>query len=382
MLKLAAGRVPEPPFEERALEEVRGILFENFGLQPCGEVAEGQCFRLELLAGMLGRFGDPDADFVRGLAGGVPIGARGDLPRAPEIYEEKTKWALDDPTGAEVEEKENYKSVGPHIDEVRKLFNEERELGWMEEVNDEDAKRIYGQDLYVAALAVVVEPGKIRVVHDASNGVEVNQRIRIRDQVRYPGAGELRYLIRERRERNIGTFALLGDASKAHRRIKVLPADWGFQACRLDEGSVWLNKVGTYGVSSAGYYWSRLAASLIRLVYYLVGRRWDPEALIFADDWLMLASRAQEIVDLGVVVLIFVAAGVPFKWSKFRGGFEVGWIGYHVDWTRHLLGISASRAAWLSDWMEARVKEGRTDAREFAGVLGRLCFAMGPPRVH
>ena len=132
----------------------------------------------------------------------------------------------------------------------------------MEEVSDIDAKRIYGQDLYVAALAVVVEPGKIRVVHDASNGVEVNQRIRIRDQVRYPGAGELRYLIRERRERNIGTFAFLGDASKAHRRVKVRRCDLVMLVFRLWEGHVWSIKVGTYGVAKAGYWCGRLAAAI------------------------------------------------------------------------------------------------------------------------
>jgi ATP-binding cassette subfamily C protein len=62
---------------------------------------------------------------------------------------------------------------------------------------------------------------------------------------------------------------------------------------------VWVNKVGTYGVASAGFSWSRFAAAvIIRLSHYLLSRRWGYEALLFADDLMMLAERAAEIDDL------------------------------------------------------------------------------------
>ena len=214
------------------------------------------------------------------------------MPRAPDVYEKHVKWNLDLPEGEGEPERINYNSMHEYKDKVRELFREESELGWMEEMKDEDAKAKFGKDLWISALGVVEEPGKVRVIHDATHGVEVNNRIRIQDQVRYPGAGELRQLLRERREAGIKTFAIVGDASKAHRRIKVAERDWGFQACRLDEGRLWVNTVGTYGVASAGYFWSRLAAALVRLIYYLIGDRWSPEVLIFADDWKMLAARA------------------------------------------------------------------------------------------
>ena len=51
-----------------------------------------------------------------------------------------------------------------------------------------------------------------------------------------------------------------GDVTKAHRGIKVRKEDWGYQACRLRPGTVWLNKVGTYGMGSAAYYWARFSA--------------------------------------------------------------------------------------------------------------------------
>ena len=34
-------------------------------------------------------------------------------------------------------------------------------------------------------------------------------------------------------------FMLAGDASKAHRRIKVKREGWGLQACRLEAGKFW-----------------------------------------------------------------------------------------------------------------------------------------------
>ena len=167
---------------------------------------------------------------------------------------------------------ENYASVEGHIRELEELFRQEQALGWMAELDEEEAKKTYGDRLFIAALGVVNEPGKIRVVHDGSNGVGVNHRIRPRDQTRSPGAGELRQLMREWAAEGRKSFALAGDVSKAHRGIKIRREDWGFQACRLRPGKVWVNKVGTYGMGSAAYYWARAAgALLVRLVHYLAG---------------------------------------------------------------------------------------------------------------
>ena len=56
--------------------------------------------------------------------------------------------------------------------------------------------------------------------------------------------------------------------TKAHRRIKVLPRDWRFQVAQLED-EWWVNKVGTYGMASAQLYWGRMAALLLRILYYL-----------------------------------------------------------------------------------------------------------------
>ena len=101
----------------------------------------------------------------------------------------------------------------------------------------------------------------MRVVHDGTHGTNVNGRIRVKDQVRLPGAGELERILVERRAAGARGVAVVGDAHKAHRRVKVREEDWGYMACSVRKGRVWINRVGTFGFSSPGYYWSRLAAA-------------------------------------------------------------------------------------------------------------------------
>ena len=142
---------------------------------------------------------------------------------------------------------------------------------------------------------------------------------------------------------------------------------------------MWLNKVGTYGIASAGYFWSRLAAAvLVRMVHYVTGRKRSPEVLLYADDWIILAGRESELADVATIILVLEALGEPMKWAKYRGGFEVCWVGYEIglrDWT---LGISKARARWRIDWMMKTVEAKAVDLADLTAVLGRLAFAMGP----
>ena len=124
---------------------------------------------------------------------------------------------MEEEFGTDVNKATNYKSRDGHREEVEALFRKEEELCWMVEMSDKEAKEAYGDRLFVAALAVVEEPGKIRVVHDGMNGVHVNNRIRPRDQTRSPGAGELRQLLRECATKGSKAFVVAGDVSKARK---------------------------------------------------------------------------------------------------------------------------------------------------------------------
>lgn len=227
----------------------------------------------------------------------------------------------------------------------------------------------------VSALAVLQERDKIRVLHDASNRTEVNHRIRCRDKVRMPGVREKNYLLNLLRDKKEVAFSLLGDFSKAHRRVKIHPSEWGFQACKLDDGFIWFNKVGTFGVSSIAYWWARLSGALIRAVYSMLGPLHPLELLLFADDLELLACCTRERESVALAIFYFILLGAPFKWSKFRGGHQVDWVGLHTCYKSYSIGLSASRAAWVISWIEDVLKVGKVNVRDAAGATGRINFA-------
>ena len=116
----------------------------------------------------------------------------------------------------------NYQSVGPHVQFVREHFAEECSEGLMEKITLEEAWKRFGDKVAVSSLAVLVEDskkGKKRIIHDATHGTKINNRIRCRDKCRSPSAREEQYLLAYHQRRKSVLFSLVGDVSKAHRRF-------------------------------------------------------------------------------------------------------------------------------------------------------------------
>ena len=203
------------------------------------------------------------------FARGVRIGFESKAPRVPAVFERKMRWRRYEEEGAEWGlDRENYLSAKTHAAEVQSQFQEEEKLGAMVEMDVSEAKARYGNRLAVASLgAIEKKNGTYRVVHDGTHGIGINPRIKVRDQLKSPGAGDVRAVLQEMPG---CFFALTGDVARAHRLVKVAEQDWGLLACRTAEGDkLWLNKVGSFGISSAAYHWSRLMSGLGRAVYYI-----------------------------------------------------------------------------------------------------------------
>ena len=113
----------------------------------------------------------------------------------------------------------------------------------------------------------------------------LNHRIRCLDKVRSPGAREKRYLLRFLKEHQCAALSVTGDISKAHRRFRHSPDEWGYLGCKASDADayVYVNCVGTFGVASAGYWWSRISGGGIRLMHHITGRRFL-ELLLYVDD--------------------------------------------------------------------------------------------------
>ena len=370
-------------FNQSWVTEARQIMHNWMGRQSGAynatippTAAPGQPFFLDLLFGLLCEVRDADCMLFKDLHLGVPLGVAEPLPHTPAIYELQSSWRLQEDLFLQAKlEKANYESVKEHVEEVRAQFKEEEKLGWMEELTEGEFQERFGPNRAVSALAVLVEPEKIRVLHDATHDTKVNNRIRVRDRQRMPTVREMHALLDEQRTEGNIAFALLGDATKAHRRVLIKAAEHGFMGCRLEDGKVWINKVGTFGLSSASYWWGRVAGAIHRLMFAVLGGELSLDLLLFADDSAFIANNRQERWSILLGVILLLAWGMPFKWKKFRGGYEVSWVGFGICFKSYAMGLTEARATWVVNWCQRLVKTGTVDVGEMRSGLGRLSYA-------
>ena len=352
-----------------------GIGRDKLGVEP------GQPFRLDLIKGLLAGAGDGDHEFLQDAKEGFTVGVKHQMPRTPAAFERQTEWALqDDPTGGYALEKENYPSAGEHEAHLRKHLEEEVAEGLVEKMTRREFEETFQEDRALSALAVLVEDevtGKKRVIHDASHDVKVNHRIKCQDKLRMPGGREKRFLLAQLEEERAVAFSLIGDFGKAHRRFKYRRDEQGLLGCVVasGDGYVYVNKVGTFGVASAPYWWGRLSGALVRLTHYLLGPDIPIELLLYADDLEGLGIGPEGRKGLAMGYIFLAALGSPFKWSKQRGGLTTEWIGLTTDYGSYSFGLSERRAGWLVEWMGCVLEKKEVHPREFAAVMGRLSFS-------
>ena len=368
--------------DERLLNEIRRRLLEHCGgPEETMRVAEGQPFLLKLMSEVLRSAGDSDHEFLLEAEKGLPLGIKNKLPRTPQSFEEQTSWALqDDPTMEYATIKANYPSAREHEDHLRSHLEKEVKEGLMMKMTKREFEDRYKGDRAVAALAVLVEDdvtGKKRVIHDGTHDIRVNHRIRCLDKLRMPGGREKKYLLKMFRRARDVVFSLIGDFGKAHRRFKYCEEELGFLGCvvREEEDTIYVNRVGTFGVGSTPYWWGRLSGALLRLCHALIGPGVPLEMLLYADDLeVMSVGRLGRIGAVKCYVLM-AAFGAPFKWEKQRGGMETEWIGLMTNYGEFSFGLSARRADWVVTWIQKLREEKMVLPREFSAGLGRLGFA-------
>ena len=367
-------------------EGLQGELLEVMvdfvsGGEDLKRVEDGQPFRLGLIKALLEETGDGDCAFLQEAVEGFPLGVKHPLPRTPAAFEKQVEWALSyDPSEGCDLTRSNYPSAAEHEDHLRSHLEEELAEGLVAKMTEREFEEMYGQDRAISALAVLVEDevsGKKRVIHDASHGVKVNHRIKCRDKLRMPGGREKRCLLEKFQRSKDVVFSLIGDFGKAHRRFKYRRDECGFLACRVSDNDpyIYVNCVGTFGVSSTPYWWGRLSGALLRLVHQLLGPGVPVEMLLYADDLEGMGINKEGRQGLVMAFVFLAVLGAPFKWKKQRGGLCTEWIGLTTDYRKYSMGLSEKRASWLVTWMRETCACKMVDPREFSAVLGRLGFA-------
>ncbi|CAE8648411.1 unnamed protein product [Polarella glacialis] len=366
-------------------DEVMALLTASGLARPEGEVTrcQGQIDFGFIL--VLGQFlGDPDWEsMLPYCTTGARLGVGVELPRTPAVWPPKKKWPL--PSFCEEEAlplNENYPSAKLHkevlVREVAKLVAR----GWMLEMTLKEAKAQLGEDITVAALALLEEkPGQFRLLHDGSNLVQVNNRIHVRDGEQYPTAADVQAGIHHG-DLVQPVLGLSSDVEKAHKQIPMDKRDWKYMACSTepmppdkDDWVIHINTQGTYGFSSASWNWAVVASLLQRLAYYVCGLAY---IFRFADDYLIVASSGAKrrcTLQIARFMALFAMLRVPNKWAKTKGGFRTDFVGYLFVWDKLLGGLTDRRASWLAAWAERIADAGSAETRDLRGGLGRLSFS-------
>ena len=367
--KLASGKHPSSPFED-AMEETRREVdkaLSNMGKRPerrsRDRASEIAFRRLEAMAEACG---DEDCGWLSAMAQeGVPLGVDEELPRVEKVFELKEKWNLDFVDDALRDSvADNYKSAEESADDIERQVLEEVERGSIVVMSEEEVKERYKGRLAIAALgAVPKEMGSsvVRVTHDGSFSVDVNHRIKVRDRMRFPMIDDASAVLLQveeevRRLNGAVRFSLIYDISRAPKLVPVAEKDWGLQAFKLPgrkaPGKVYLHTRGTFGISSAAYWWQRLAAVVVRTAHRLSGREMGVLHLLFADDGWLVAVGDFFWRKLLFWLFVLEVMEVPLSYKKIRGGTKVQWIGYQLDVAAFEKGISESKVRWiLESWI-------------------------------
>ena len=132
----------------------------------------------------------------------------------PAVFTAKDRWRTytDGPDGVVL--RDSYVSAKEHAAEVQKHFEIEAEHGAMYETDLDVACAELGEVSVASLGAIEKKDGSYRVIHDATHGLSVNSAIKVRDQIRCPGAGDFR---RAMQTLPTAFFSLSGDVARAHR---------------------------------------------------------------------------------------------------------------------------------------------------------------------
>ena len=340
---MMAGKLTEDPYTADQRAAGTSYLEDWVKTRGCAptptadDIPQGP--RIRLLQAFLRVCGDPDAEALDIFAIGVRLGYRQRMPRTPAVFAAKAKWRLKyDAHNAESEDwAPNYRSARNQMAFLETKVQEDLQSRRMIKTTFGEARLQYGERLLVGAVGVVEEGReKFRLIHDGTHKTLINNRIRTRDHIPGPLVGDIAAEMLDTEADGESQVGIVWDFASAHRVCQVHPVDWGLQACTLtdlrgetpsDSVPLYLNTVGTFGFSTAGHWWGRLAAMLIRACHYFLGHLYMSRLMIFADDGkaTIPIKHFREVIP--ALFGFLVALGLDVKWAKIRGGFQYQWIG-------------------------------------------------------
>jgi hypothetical protein len=375
------------PFQANDIQQALNILCPN---QALHHIPEGQPFRLLALANYAKAAGDPDWEYPLNIEHGVPLGVEEATWTTPGVWPTKDElrgqpWEEEAPY--KPDNQPNYNSATLHQDQIEETYIEEREMGMvLGPYTRKTAATLCNcqeSEICCGALGAKDEGDKVRTIHDGTAN-HVNEHIRRNstEKTTAPGLQDLIYCIQltQSEDETAATGAeqcsdqndlilIKADVTKAHRRIKVQHKDWKYMAAEI-KGNIWINKCGTYGISSAQLYWGRMAALLTRLLYLTFPAiLW---AFVYVDDFIIILRRS-EVLTTGYAILLFlITMGCPLSWKKTMIGTTNTWLGYHINTLTATAMLTSQKQTIILNILQELVNGGTHTADHILSTLGKL----------
>eukprot|EP00435_Cladocopium_sp_Y103_P018030 s1944_g4.t1 len=350
------------PFPQELLASIRDTLAHSCSYtQTEPTVPHGQPFHLGLIGALAAHAQDPDLGYPQILVEGVPLGVSTPTLESPGIWPTKEELRGQEDPSPEyppLKGRDNYPSAKEFTAEIAATFEEEKLMNMvLGPFTQHEAAQVcdcHPDELCPGPMAGIQESDKVRTIFDGTWGganthIQANTKERTTAPTVMDCVQALHWLHAVSQSASGSANGEQGDTSdkwspppsdtvwillkaditKAHRRIKVLKQDWKYQVAQLGPEAWWVNTVGTYGMASAQLYWGRMAALLLRLVYYLF-----PDidwGFVFVDDfcWILRAPKAA--LSSTTVLATLLALGVPLSWKKTVLSEINTWLGFVIN---------------------------------------------------
>ena len=170
--------------------------------------------------------------------------------------------------------RDNYPTARANEAETERQVEEHVARGLAFKLSPLEARCLFPK-LCISSLGAVTKTDSVgvvtglRIVMDGTHGVEVNSRIRVRDQDQCPIAADVKRVQRAQ-AREAACWGLAVDVKEAHRLPVVRAQFWEYQACRARQnGSIYLCKCGLCGIACIACWWSRIGAALVRWAHFV-----------------------------------------------------------------------------------------------------------------
>lgn len=244
----------------------------SHGIPASNRVTDGQPFALEILGGFLRLMGDMDQALPGLREEGISTGVW-DVIRPSGIFapEDREHAAWLDMRSCD----ENWLSTKENADRVEELLEKEIAEGWVESWSGtwDHALERWGGKAVCGKLAPVTADGKVdRLVGDSSAcGESPNARFPERVLHPHPQDVEAGIGICQGLQQLDGNSwcAVVMDVSAAHKHLRLKETDGGMSFFSCKE-HLFRYKVAHFGAAWNAWWWSRVAAAIIRILHVLL----------------------------------------------------------------------------------------------------------------